>query len=196
MTVSPPMMPELLRGWLKQKCFAHILREVSRLEREKSRGAVRFPRKLLSVLCEALKLREERGELTPEAFAARRRELEERLDALIAKGRHFTDPDNARLAKRLRKQRKNLFTFLEREEVESTNNRAERALRPAVILRKTGGCNRTSRGARTHAVLASLLATAKQQGRAPVEYLIEVKMAKDGQLPSPLGRPPPVAQPA
>jgi len=43
-------------------------------------------------------------------------------------------------------------------------------------------------------VLASLLATAKQ-GRAPVEYLIEAKMAKDGQLPLPLGRPPPVARP-
>jgi len=182
--------------WLKQKCFAHLLRELAKLEREKTRGAVRFPREPLSVLRGALKLRDERGELSPQEFAARRRELEARLDALIAEGRKFIDPDNARLAKRLRKHRKNLFTFLELEGVEATNNRAERALRPAVVVRKTGGCNRTAQGARTHAVLASLLATAKQQGRAPVEYLIKVKMAKDGQLPSPLGRSPPVAQPA
>ena len=38
---------QALEGWLKRKCFAHILREGSRLEREKTRGAVRFPRELL-----------------------------------------------------------------------------------------------------------------------------------------------------
>jgi transposase len=181
--------------WLKQKCFAHLLREISKLEREKTRGAVRFPRELLAVLREAQKLREERGKLTPEAFAARRRELEERLDALIADGRHFTDPDNARLAKRLRKQRKHLLTFLDVEGVEPTNNRAERALRPAVVVRKVGGCNRTARGARTHAVLASLLATAKQHGRNPVEYLVELKLSGEGRVPLPFERSPPVAQP-
>ena len=61
---------------------------------------------------------------------------------MIAEGRKITDPDNARLAKRLRKQRKNLSTFLELEGVEATNNRAERALRPAVVVRKTGGDSR------------------------------------------------------
>jgi hypothetical protein len=133
--------------------------------------------------------------LDPESFAARRQGLEERLDALIAEGRRFSDPDNARLAKRLRKQREHLFTFLEVEGVEATNNRAERALRPAVVVRKTGGCNRTPQGARTHAVLASLLVTAKQQGRAPLDYLTEVLTARGKFLPLPLERSPPVAQP-
>ena len=122
--------------------------------------------------------------------------MEERLDRLIAEGRKFTDPDNARLARRLRKQREHLLTFLDREGVEPTNNRAERALRPAVIVRKTGGCNRVPRGARTHAVLASILATAKQQGKAPLMYLKEVLLAQEGQLPLPFERAPPVAQPA
>ncbi len=182
--------------WLKQKCFAHLLREISKLEREKTRGAVRFPRELLSVLREAQKLREEREGLSSAEFAARRRGLEVRLDALIAEGRHFTDPDNARLAKRLRKQRKHLLTFLDVEGVEPTNNRAERALRPAVIVRKTGGCNRTARGARTHAVLASLLVTTKQHGIASVSYLRGVLLTKEGKLPLPFERSPPVAQPA
>ena len=143
------------------------------------------------MLQEALKLREEQGELSSAEFAARRRELEGRLDALIAEGRKFTDPDNARLAKRLRKQRKHLLTFLDIEGVEPTNNRAERALRPAVIVRKTGGCNRTGtgQGARTHAVLASLLVTAKKQtkqGLNPVNYLAQV--LRVGSNPSPLRR--------
>jgi len=185
---------QALEGWLKQKCFAHLVRELSKLSREKTRGAVRFPRELLSVLRAALKLREERGELSEEEFALRRRELEARLDALIAEGRQFTDPDNARLARRFRRQRKHLFTFLDIEEVEP-GSKAERALRPAVIVRKTGGCNRTARRARTHAVLASLAATANQQGVATVGYLREILLVQ-GPLPLLIERSPLIAQPA
>ncbi|HEU68454.1 MAG TPA: IS66 family transposase [Candidatus Acetothermia bacterium] len=184
-----------LAEWLKQKCFAHFLNELSNLSREKKRRAVRFPRELLLVLREALKLGKERATVDRDGFEVRRRGLEERLDALIAEGRRFSDPDNARLAKRLRKQREHLFTFLEAEGVEA-ESKAERALRPAVVVRKTGGCNRTPRGARTHAVLASLLATAKQQGRDPVNYLVEVLTAKGKLLPLPLERSSPAAQPA
>lgn len=160
-----------LAQWLKQKCFAHLLRELGKLAREKCGGAVRFPRELTGLLREALALRVEREKLGAPVFATRVRELEERLDGLIGEGRRFTDPDNARLYKRLRKQRPHLLRFLYHEEVEATNNRAERALRPAVIVRKTGGCNKTRRGARTHAILASLLQTLKQQGKLALDYL-------------------------
>lgn len=181
---------EALEGWLKQKCFAHLLRELAKLAREKSRGAVRFPRALLGVLREALQLREEKPQLSGREFRGRCRALEERLDALIDEGRQFSDPDNARMAKRLRKQRKHLFTFLKREGVEATNNRAERALRPAVLVRKTGGCNRTERGAETHAILASLLVTAKQQGGDPLEALSRVLTDQGKQLSLQLRSPP------
>jgi hypothetical protein len=159
--------------WVQQKCFAHFLKTLSRMEEEKTRGAVRFPRALAEVLRQALALREERSPLSARAFRRRRAKIERRLDALIAEARRFSDPDNRRFAKRLRKQRRRLFTFLdpEREGVEATNNRAERALRPAVIVRKTGGCNKTARGARTHAVLASVLVTARQRGVDALGYL-------------------------
>lgn len=172
--------------WVQQKCFAHFLKTLAALEREKTRGAVRFPRALAAVLRAALALREEREKLSPRAFRRRRKQIERRLDALIAASRRFTDPDNRRFAQRLRKQRRHLFTFLdpEREGVEATNNRAERALRPAVIIRKTGGCNKTPRGARTHAVLASLLVTARQRGIDALGYL--------GRLLTAPGAPPPL----
>lgn len=49
--------------------------------------------------------------------------------------------------------------------LDATNWRAEHALRPAVITRKTcGGGNRTVRGAQTQHVLASILRTAQQRG--------------------------------
>lgn len=180
-----------LSEWLQQKCFAHFLHELSKLEREKSRGAVRFPRALLSLLREALRLKAEKPELEEAEFRRRFQALEERLEGLIAEHRRFSDPDNARLAGRLRKQRAHLFTFLEIDEVEATNNRAERALRPAVIVRKTGGCNRTERGAKTHAVLASLLVTARQQGGDPLEALSRVLTGQGKQLALQLERAPP-----
>jgi len=194
-----------LAKWLKQKCFAHFLHELSKLSQEKKRGAVRFPRELVAILREALELEEEKPRLSEAEFQGCFQGLEERLDALIAARRQFSDPDNARLAKRLRKQREHLFTFLEMEGVEATNNRAERlpvpawqtgALRPAVIVRKTGGCNRTPTGAQTHSILASLLVTAKQQGQDPLDYLAKVLTAREELPPLHLQRSPPAVEPA
>ncbi len=63
------------------------------------------------------------------------------------------------------KHRDHLFTFLYRDEVEPTNNAAERALRPAVLSRKLSAGNHSPTGSYTHAVLASLAQTARQNGR-------------------------------
>ena len=78
---------------------------------------------------------------------------------------HLSDPDNERFAAHLFKHRDHLFTFLDDDTVDATNNLAERQLRPAVIARKLSAGNRTARGALTHAVLASLAATCQQQGQ-------------------------------
>ena len=56
-------------------------------------------------------------------------------------------------------------------DVEATNNRAERAIRPAVIARKISCGNRTQRGASTWQILVSLATTAQQCGR---EFLDEL----------------------
>ena len=65
----------------------------------------------------------------------------------------------------LRKRRHWLFTFLDYPGVEPTNNRAERALRPAVIARKLSCGNKTEHGKRTWEILASLTATCQQTAR-------------------------------
>jgi hypothetical protein len=83
----------------------------------------------------------------------------------------YTDPDNARLAKRLRKHRAARFTFLTRDGVDATNNLAEREVRPAVIARKLSAGNRTVAGAETHAILASVLRACRRQGRDIIESL-------------------------
>ena len=56
-------------------------------------------------------------------------------------------------------------------DVETINNRAERAIRPAVIARKVSCGNRTQRGASTWQILVSLATTAQQCGREFLEEL-------------------------
>ena len=118
----------VLADWPQQKCFAHLLRELARLLRE------------------ALALREEKGKSEPAWWEARLEGWEVKLDALMAEERRFTDRDNERFAWRLRKRRRHLLRFLRVEGVEATNNRAERALRPALLVRKTGAVTRPLEG--------------------------------------------------
>jgi len=173
--------------WIKQKCVTHLLKDLKKMEAEKTRGAVRFPKSVKQLLQDALALRDAKPALTERQFKVRLGKIERRLDYLIAESRNFSDPDNARFAKRLRKQREHLFTFLTRDGVEPTNNRAERDLRPAVVVRKTGGCNKSEQGAKAHAVNSSILVTARKNGVNPVGYISDILLAPPGvPLPLPL----------
>jgi transposase len=174
--------------WLHQKCFAHFLKTLGEMEATKCGPAVRFAREVAAVLRAALDLRDEKATLPPPAFARRLKAIEQQLDVLIDPGRRFTDPDNRRFAARLRKHRDHLFTFLTHDGVDATNNRGERTIRPAVIIRKTGACNKTRRGAETHSILASVLRTATQRGLNAVRYVVTL-LTTPGNPPSLLAQP-------
>lgn len=109
-----------LADWLKQKCLGHLLNDLSELEETKTRGAVRFAREVTTVLRQTLALKTEKPNLSPDAFAQRAAALEAELDALIDPRRRLSDPDNARLAKRLRKQRPHVLRFLYVDELDAT----------------------------------------------------------------------------
>ena len=174
---------EALSEWLQQKCFAHLLKDFSALAKEKTGVAQRFSLEVASVLREAMALKKEKPSVPDPEYLVQVASLQSRLDALISERRRFSDADNRRLAKRLRKQRSRLFTFLMHDGVDATNNRAERALRPAVIIRKTGGCNKTDAGARVHGILTSILVTARQQGLNPVVFLAKL-LVDAAKIPS------------
>jgi transposase len=88
-------------------------------------------------------------------------------------------PPNRRLLNHLARERAHLFTFLTILGVEATNWRAEHAIRPAVVTRKTWGGNRTWTGAATWQVLTSVVRTASQQGHDPVDLLARLLRAPD-----------------
>jgi transposase len=178
-----------LDDWLKQKCIGHLLRNLSELEESKAGDAVRFAQDVTSLLRRALALKAEKPALDADTFAQRAAALEAELDTLIDAGQQLTDPDNARFARRLRKQRPHVLRFLYVEGLEATNNQAERMLRPAVITRKTSGCNRTEDGAEAHSILSSVLVTCHQQAIPILDYL--VKLQRFGETPPSLAPPQP-----
>jgi len=173
-----------LSAWLKQKCLAHLLRDLDEMKQSKTGRALHFARQVTHLLQAALALKAEKAKLDPFTFFQRARTLESRLEALIAPQRRLTDRDNARFAKRLRKHRSHLLRFLYVDDLDATNNLAERRLRPAVITRKTNGCNRVRNGAETHAILASVLVTCRQRSIPILDYL--VKLQRFGERPPPL----------
>jgi hypothetical protein len=78
-----------------------------------------------------------------------------------------------------------LWTFLFVEDVEPTNNAAERALRPAVLWRK--GCfgSQSANGLRFAERILTINATCKQQRRPLLSYLTEALAAHWTGLPAP-----------
>jgi len=98
----------------------------------------------------------------PEHFLEQRQQLEIQAEALLALPRAHAAEEAVR--NRLVKQRDHLFTFLDLEGVDATNNLAERQLRPAVIARKISCGNKTPAGAKTFQILASIAATCSQLG--------------------------------
>jgi transposase len=169
-----------LSAWLKQKCLSHLLTDLKEMRERKTGRALHFARQMTVLLQEAIQLKAEKPSLDPFTFAQRARALEARLDQLIAPQRRLTDRDNARFAKRLRKHRPHLLRFLYVDGLDATNNQAERMIRPAVITRKTNGCNRNKSGAEAHAILASVLVTCHQHSVPILDYLIQLQQFGEG----------------
>jgi len=174
--------------WLKQKCLSHLLKDLKEMEESKTGRAVHFARDGTAILQAALKLKAEKPSLDPATFAQRAQALETQLDALISQRRQLKDRDNLRFARRLRKHRPHLLRFLFVDDLNATNNLAERQLRPGVIIRKTNGCNRSRGGAQTHSILASVLVTCRQHSVPILDYMASLQ--RFGETPPSLTAPP------
>jgi len=154
----------------QQKCLAHVLRELrDAVARQPELASHEFFRRCKRLIQEMLKLKKQHDALGKAAYAHRVDLLEKRLDQLAQLD--WADPDAERLGKRLYKYRGKLTTFLHKPQVDGTNNAAERALRPAVVMRKITGGSRSASAAEAWATLASIMRTAEQQGRDVLETI-------------------------
>jgi hypothetical protein len=154
-----------------QTCAAHLLRRTGELIADSVAGQARVPHAARRILKDALALRDEHEQdvIDAEEFGLRVSDLHERTDKLLAmRPRH--EP-NRRLLAHLATEREHMFTFLTEPGVQATNWRAEQALRPAIVNRKSWGGNRTLKGARTQQITMSVIRTARQQAIDPVELM-------------------------
>jgi hypothetical protein len=155
----------------QQKCLAHIQRSISAVLATKTGRARDFGEGLKALLQEALQLWHDHRDGTGPDFATEAKALQEAMTYQL-RDRRLHDRDNQRLLNELgwHHDRGNLVRFLADRRVEPTNNRAERALRPAVIARKVSQCSKNGRGAHAVATFTSVLRTLAQQG---VDSLVE-----------------------
>ena len=161
----------------KQRCLAHLLRELKETARDSPAfAATAFHPRCRRLAKDMLALKRRWRELDDATYTRRACRIEDRLDALARAHAADAEPHARRLAARLLRHRRELTPFLWDEHLDGTNNAAERALRPAVVMRKVTGGSRSEAGARAWAVLASVLRTAKQQGRDAVGTLKELMM--------------------
>jgi transposase len=162
-----------------QVCLSHQLRdlayavEADDLERRVWAVALR------RVFRRAIYLHHQRARLRPEQFAARRMRIIRAAERL-AFGPPLGRGEAWRLQQRYRTHWESLFVFLDRDDVEPTNNASEQDLRNSVIHRKVTGGYRSVHGAEASAIFTTLLTTARKRG----QNLLDALRAVTG--PSPL----------
>jgi hypothetical protein len=166
----------------KHKCIAHHLRAIEAATRLPGQNDPTYLRQWTLLLKSVIVLHRlwEQKLLTDEDIAAKRLALEAWIDQLLA--HPPAQGGDHRIRNRLAKQRPHLLGCLKDVRVEPTNNRAESALRPAVIARKLSCGNKTDRGRRSWEILTSLGATHHQTARDFVSFLAHrIALAKNSR---------------
>lgn len=146
-----------------QRCWAHLLREVNDIDSEEGKRM-------------AEQLHRMYKELTlkgpPHERESKRREAIETMKRLV---KHDWKCEKClALARKIENGMDHWFTFLTVEGVEPTNNRAERALRENVVIRKIIGTLRNGKGMYIHETIMSLLATWKVKGLNPQDEMLRI----------------------
>jgi transposase len=161
-----------------QWCWAHLKRDFQGLIDSRCHTARRLghdlmrPTKELFVLWQ--KVRD--GTLSRPEFVEQMKPIRAEVESLLLRG-YF----NARVrgfCKGLWEHRQNLWTFVEVEGVEPTNNAAEQALRQAVIWRKLSFGTQSSAGSRFVERLLTVVETCRRQRRNVLSWMVEAVEAR------------------
>ncbi len=156
----------------RQLCLAHILRDFIALG-ERGGAPGRLGRKLTRELADVFTTlnapRRDRADLT--ALAADIQPARDRISELLAQGARCRDPRTRRFCAGLLEHETALWTFTRVPAVPATNNASERALRHAVMWRKTSYGTQTDHGDRLIERLLTTRETCRLQGHRLHEYI-------------------------
>ena len=149
---------------LKQRCWAHLLRDIHKLKvlYPEDAGLVRWARRVQRLYAKAVGWTAAGGCSSREQLT-----LETRLLGLC---RPFLEDPLAvqgKLCRRIERHIKELFVFVSHPETPPDNNAAERSLRHLVISRKISGGARSGAGSDSKMTLASLFGAWRARGLNP-----------------------------
>jgi hypothetical protein len=161
-----------------QWCWAHLKRDMQGLIDSPCHTARRLGRDLMRPTQELFvlwqKVRD--GTLSRAAFVEQMKPIRSEVESLLLRG-YF----NARVSgfcKGLWEHRQNLWTFVEVEGVEPTNNAAEQAVRQAVIWRKLSFGTQSAAGSRFVERLLTVVEACRRQKRNVLSWMVEAVEAR------------------
>jgi transposase len=107
------------------------------------------------------------------------------VEGLLLRGWFSGHPQVVGMCRELYDHRHWLWTFLDHEEVEPTNNASERALRHAVIWRKLSFGTQSPGGSRFVETMLTVIESCRQQSRNVFEYVTMAVQAHMAHQPTP-----------
>jgi transposase len=159
-------------SWRRQLCWAHLLRDIEAMIERGGRS---------HEIGEALRAqvrqmfhwwhRVRDGTLAQASFASYMRPIRHEVERLLEAGQSCGVPKTEGVCRAILKRRQALWTFVRHEEVEPTNNTAERAIRTGVLWRKSSFGTQSAAGSRFVEAMMTVVATLKQQHRNVLDYL-------------------------
>lgn len=159
---------------MRQLCWAHQLRYFTAFS--ECRGAAGLiGKKLLDLTHQMFRWwhRVRDGTLARSTFQANMRPVRIEIERLLDEGTRCGHSKVEGTCRAMLKLAPALWTFVRVEGVEPTNNTAERAIRPSVLMRKISFGTHSEDGSRFVERMLTVAATLKQQGRDVVEYVTE-----------------------
>ena len=155
-----------------QVCLAHLIRDAQYAIDD---GDIIFAPGFKGLLKRACVIGRRRDGVLDATLAAYRRDLDRRLDRLLATCPNR--PAGMKLRWAIAASRAKLFVFVTQRDVPATNNVSERALRPSVIFRKVTNGFRSAWGAEVYADICSIVATGRLNGRTALAAITEALAA-------------------
>ena len=155
---------EKLLGVPQQKCLDHLKENIHEVLERKTGRARSFGLTLQRLLGEARQLWRDQRAGKAQKFQVQVERIEKELTWHL-RPRRLQDPDNQRLLDGigLQHDRGRVLRFLHNPAIEPTNNRGERTLRLAVIVRKLSHGSKNARGAEAFASFTSIIQTAAKK---------------------------------
>lgn len=170
----------------KQRCLAHLLRELAKLRENLPAPSVRaFIQPLITLFQDAIQLGQDRDRFSRSAFLRARQAIHDRFDDLLlgCRSRH---PECLRIWRRLFQHCDELFTFLDNPHVPADNNGSERDIRSLAAARSDGGTHRAEWSAAAFARIKSVIVTSLKNGLRFVHYGLDTVRATLQTQPLPL----------